>query len=107
MMEGPRRATTGERRRRSGLRVDSRLAWQQVEDQVVLLDLSDGTVVGLNPTASHIWPLLEELDEEAIVTSVVDTFDVSPDTARADVRTFVTTCLESSYLVAAGEVEGG
>jgi hypothetical protein len=81
-------ATDTSARRKSGFRIDPRIAWQQVDGQVVLLDLSDGMVVGMNPTASHVWPLLEGHDEDAIVDSVIDAFDVSPETARTDVRRF-------------------
>jgi len=84
---------------RAGLRVDPRIAWQRIEGQVVLLDLSDGTAIGLNPAASHIWAMLEDHEEEAVVASVIETFEVSTETARADIRRFVEDCLDSSYLL--------
>ncbi len=99
VMTRPCTQEVGGSTRRAGLRVDPRIAWQQVEGQVVLLDLSDGTAIGLNPAASHIWSMLEDHDEDAVIASVIETFEVSSKTARADVRRFVDECLESSYLL--------
>jgi hypothetical protein len=75
------------------------IAWQVLDDEAVLLNLSDGTAVGLNPTASHIWPMLGDHDENSIVASLIDEFEVSPETALADVRNFVALCFEHSLLV--------
>jgi len=95
--------SNGDPRTPAGFRVNSSIAWQVVDGEVVLLDLSDGTVVGLSPTASHIWPLIESSDEDSIVASLVAAFEVNPEIARVDVRQFVSTCLESSYLVPTGD----
>jgi len=75
------------------------IAWQVLDDEVVLLNLSDGTAIGLNPTASHIWPMLEDYDENSIVASLINEFEVSPETARADVREFLALCFEQSLLI--------
>jgi len=90
---------------RSRLRFDSRVAWQGIDGRVVLLELRGGKAIGLNPTASHIWPMLEDFDEDAIARSLVDAFEVDFETARSDVHRFVDSCLRSSYLVPADKQE--
>ena len=75
VMTRPCTQAAGVSTRRAGLRVDPRIAWQQVEGQVT----------------SH--PCRLDL------ASVIETFEVSSKTARADVRRFVDECLESSYLL--------
>ena len=85
--------------------VNPHIAWQVLDDEAVLLNLSDGTAVGLNPTASHIWPMLGRHDENSIVASLIDEFEVSPEAALVDVRHFVASCLEHSLLIPASDGE--
>ncbi len=73
------------------LRINPRLAWQTINDEVVIVDLPNGRVIGLNGVASFIWPLLLELDEEAVAREVASRFAADAETARRDVAEFVAT----------------
>jgi hypothetical protein len=70
------------------------LAWQTIEGEAVLLDLTRGRSLGLNETASVIWSLLPDHDDEAIAAELVRRFDVSPERARADVTRLLGRLLE-------------
>jgi hypothetical protein len=71
------------------LRLSPRLAWQTVDNEVVVIDLPNGKVLGLNPTASAIWPLLWDRDEPAIVGELAHRFDVAEERVQIDVAQFI------------------
>lgn len=70
------------------------LAWQLIEGEAVLLDLTHGRSLGLNETASVIWSLLPDHDDEQVAEELVRRFDVPLDRARADVQHLVSRLLE-------------
>ena len=62
-------------------------------------------VVTLNPVASRIWELLDgQRGLDAIVETICDEFEVTPETARADVDEFVRNLAEAELIE---PVEGG
>jgi len=65
------------------------LAWQLIEGEAVLLDLDHGRSLGLNETASVVWTLLSDHDDEQIAAELVRRFDVTLNRARADVTRLV------------------
>ena len=77
------------------------LAWQQIGDETVVMSLAEGRVLGLNPTGSLVWSLLEERDEDALVAAVVERFATDPASARADVREFLGLLRERGLLAEA------
>jgi hypothetical protein len=83
------------------LRLSPRLAWQKIDEEVVIVDLPAGRVCGLNPVASEIWPLLFDRDEDAVVRAVVARFGVEDRIARQDLRQFVAMLGERGYVTAA------
>ena len=65
------------------------LAWQQIGDEAVVMNLGQGRVLGLNPTGTLLWSLVEERDEDGLVAALVERFATDADQARADVRAFL------------------
>jgi hypothetical protein len=65
------------------------LAWQQVGDELVVMNLPAGPVLGLNPTGALVFTLIEERDEDGLVAALVERFATDEPQARADVRGFV------------------
>ena len=65
------------------------VAWQTIGDEVVVLSLAEGRVLGLNPTGALVWSLVEERDEEGLVAAVVERFAADEARAREDVRGFL------------------
>jgi hypothetical protein len=80
----------------------ARLAWQIIDGEAVVIDLGKGRTLGLNPTASLVWSLLADHDEAAIADEVSRRFDVTAETARADVREFLNAMREQGLVVEAG-----
>ena len=71
------------------LRTDG-LAWQQVENEIVCLDLSTSRYLSINPTGAAIWPLLVEGAEvDALESQLVSVFGIEPETAARDVSAFL------------------
>lgn len=61
-----------------------------VGDEMVLVHLDSETYFGLNRTGSVVWAELEKRTPVAeIVTAIVDRFDVSAESAAADIRTLL------------------
>lgn len=71
------------------MRIASDLAWQMIDGEGVIVDLPRRRVIGLNPTGSLIFSLLERASEEEIAAEVAVRFDVDAPRARSDVREFV------------------
>jgi hypothetical protein len=71
------------------LRLASELAWQMIDGEGVVVDLSGRRVLGLNPSASLIWALIGEKSEDEIVAEVARRFEVDEGAARADVGEFL------------------
>ena len=65
------------------------LAWQQIGDEAVVMILGQGRVLGLNPTGTLLFSLVEERDEDGLVAALVERFATDADQARADVRAFL------------------
>jgi hypothetical protein len=77
----------------------SRLAWQVIDGEAVVIDLGKGRTLGLNPTGSLVWSLLADHDEAAIAAEVSRRFEVTPEAARADVREFLDAMREQGLVV--------
>ena len=56
------------------------VAWQQIGDEAVVMSLGEGRVLGLNPTGTLLWSLVEERDEDGLVAALVERF--ATDAAR-------------------------
>jgi hypothetical protein len=62
----------------------------RVDDDLVMLNPVQSRYFGLDAIGRRVWELLEEpRSVDAICTSLQDEFDVSPQTCRADVLTFL------------------
>ena len=48
------------------LSILSRVAWQSVEERVVIIDLETGRACGLNETGSAVWTMIETHSPEQI-----------------------------------------
>jgi hypothetical protein len=71
------------------LRLSPRLAWQTVDGEVVVIDLPNGQVLGLNSSASAIWSLLWNHDAPTVAAELVRRFDVEEERADRDVAEFI------------------
>lgn len=65
------------------------VAWQTIGDEAVLMSLAERRVLGLNPTGTLVWTLVEERDEDGLVRAVTERFATAEAEARQDVRAFL------------------
>ena len=73
---------------------------RQVGDETVILDLTSGMYFGLDPVGARIWQLLSVGHQmDAVVTSLLNEYEVSEEQLRQDVETLV------SELISRGLVE--
>jgi hypothetical protein len=75
------------------------VAWQRIGDEAVVMSLAEGRVLGLNPTGTLVWSLLEERDEEGLAAAVADRFATDVDRAREDVRGFLSLLRERGLVL--------
>lgn len=71
------------------LRRDPDVAWQQIGEEVVVMSLAEGRVLGLNPPGALVWSLVEERDEDGLVAELLQRFAIDEPQAREDVRGFL------------------
>jgi hypothetical protein len=64
--------------------------WQEVGDEIVLLDVEGGEYHGLNDVGSMIWRALEEHpDVSSAYEHLCGTYEVDPDVLRKDLDEFI------------------
>ena len=71
------------------LKVDDVVS-REVEDELVILELSTSTYMTLNGSGKYLWERLVDgstLDD--LVSSLVDRYSITSEQARADVESFV------------------
>jgi hypothetical protein len=65
---------------------DTAIAWQKIEDDIVVIDLRNSDYFSLNESAASLWPLLAAgTDDEELVTALVDHYGIDRSTALGDV----------------------
>jgi coenzyme PQQ synthesis protein D (PqqD) len=74
------------------------LAWQQIGAELVVMSLPEKKVLGLNAAGALLWSLVEERDEDGLVSALVERFATDEREARRDVRGFVTMLCERGLL---------
>ncbi|HSD66635.1 MAG TPA: PqqD family protein [Vicinamibacteria bacterium] len=77
------------------------VAWQAIGDEVVVMSLAEGRVLGLNPTGALVWSLVEERDEDGLVAALLERFATDGERAREDVRSFLSLLRERGLVVEA------
>jgi hypothetical protein len=60
-----------------------------MDGEAVIVDVDHGQMLGLNRSAARLWTLLPASSEEDLAQALVVAFAVDVDTARRDVRAFV------------------
>jgi len=78
------------------------LAWQQIGAELVVMSLPEKKVLGLNPAGALLWSLIEERDEDGLVSALVERFATDEGQARKDVRGFVAMLRERGLVSEAG-----
>ena len=72
------------------LNVPENVLFQEVEDEMVLLDLGSGQYFGLNEVGARIWSLFQEgLTVGAVLGALLKEYDVSEEQIRSDLQQFL------------------
>jgi hypothetical protein len=70
--------------------IPNAVLWQEVGDEIVLLDVEGGEYHGLNEVGSRIWRALEEHpDVSSAYEHLCGTYEVDPDVLRNDLDEFI------------------
>jgi hypothetical protein len=68
-------------------RLKQEISWRQIDQEIVAVDLDRGQYLGINESATELWPMLQAgTTSEAMVTRLRERFGISEDRAQADVR---------------------
>jgi Coenzyme PQQ synthesis protein D (PqqD) len=78
---------------------DDRVAWREVEGEIVALDLDDSTYLAINNTGRLIWyELAAGASREDLVEKLVQAYDIPLDQAAADVDAFLAELRKRDFL---------
>lgn len=81
-----------EQEQRVAVRADD-LAWNEVDDQIVVLDTTTSTYHAVSGAGVALWPLLVEGTTRAgLLERLTTTFDVPAERAAADIEAFLASC---------------
>ena len=75
------------------------LVLEAIDDEIVVLDLSNNVYFGLNPIGRMVWAQMEDgqtLGEA--VESISEEFDVDRERVDADVRSFIADAVENDLM---------
>jgi hypothetical protein len=73
------------------MRASPDVIFRALDDGGVLVHLNGNQIFELNATAAHIWPLVADgASETAIVSSLVETFDIDAPTAARELDALLT-----------------
>lgn len=79
--------------------LQSATAWQEAQDEAVLLDLNRSNYLGLNHAATLLWSMLAAgTSRDALIARLCAEYPVSAELAAHDVDTFLAQCDERGYL---------
>jgi hypothetical protein len=70
-------------------RIASHVAWQRLEDEAVVIDVPARTAIGLNPSGTVVWDLIEDHDLQEIAEKLADHFQIPSRRAVRDVTKLV------------------
>lgn len=76
------------------------ITWQQVDDELVVLDLEGSTYMSVNPGGALLWHrLVEGAEIEDLVLILRDTYDIDEPQARQDALSFVDDLRGRGFLI--------
>lgn len=85
---------------------DGRIAWKEVDGEVLLLDVATSTYFSMNGSASVLWhQLADGTTEVGLVRTLVDEYGIDADQARADVAAFLADCSARGLLAGADSTD--
>lgn len=71
-------------------RIAPHVAWQIVDGEAVIVDLSSGKSLGLNATGTFLWSQINGgRDSDSIAASMAAEFEISSETAASDTKEFL------------------
>lgn len=69
------------------------IAWQQVDGETILLDLTASSYLGVNRSGTLLWSALAEgTTRNELIRRLTNTFSIAEDQAAADVDAFLEDC---------------
>jgi len=84
-----------------------KLAWREIDGEIVIISPEDSQVHELNETASLVWKYADGIRScDEIAVKLAAEFDVALEAARSDVAQLVATLEEKRLLFVTAAVEG-
>ena len=75
------------------------VTWQQLDDEIIILDLNGGEYLSVNGSGAFLWKQLDAGAEfEGLVSSLSDEYDLPRERAHDDVEAFLTQLREAGLL---------
>lgn len=75
------------------------VAWRDVNNEIVILDLKSGEYYTLNSVGQFIWKTaMQNMPLTAIKQALIDEFNVDPERAEQDLQAFITAMIKEGML---------
>lgn len=82
------------------MKIAATLAWQNLGDDFVVVDVRAGRFLGMNSPAGRIIEWVSDgRDVDAMVAAMTAEFEVSPERASADIDRFLTTLCRRGLVI--------
>ncbi len=80
--------------------IPSTVLCRELDGELVLLDLDQGTYFSMNPVGTRIWQLIERFDGrlQPVIDSLLQEFDVAETPCRLDLAAWIETLCEHRLL---------
>ena len=73
--------------------------FNQVDDDLVMMDIKSGNYFGINPVGAEIWNKMEEpITVQEIINQLLAEYDIDEETCRKETLTFIQQTLERGFL---------
>ena len=73
--------------------------FNQVDDDLVMMDIKSGNYFGINPVGAEIWNKMEEpITVQGIINQLLAEYDIDEETCRKETLTFIQQTLERGFL---------
>lgn len=84
------------------------VAWKQIDDEVVILDLRTSRYLSLNRSGALVWSgLVAGATREQLVAALVRGYDIAPEVATADLERLLAQLAERELLSAIDDSASG
>jgi len=76
-----------------------KIVFNQVDDDLVMMDIDQGSYFGLNPVGAAIWSRIEnEISVGDLINKLLDEYDIDASVCKNDTLAFLESTVEKGFI---------